>query len=101
MRMEDVAIAFVLSLGCGGAQPEPATVATLPTPATTATHVAQPPPLPASRTDWPCEMPPVITEHQATTLVQMTRSGRPDLVQQAAEIRAKVCAGWAARSSAP
>jgi hypothetical protein len=46
-------------------------------------------------------MPPIITEHQAATLEQMTKSGRPDLVQQAAEIRQKICAGWARRQGNP
>lgn len=99
MRTENVAIAFVFSLGCSALEPErTTTVATLPTPVVSAAHVT---PNASPTGDWPCEKPPILTEHQETTLEQMTRTGRPDLVQQAAEIRAKLCAAWAARGQTP
>ncbi|HEX4512761.1 MAG TPA: hypothetical protein VH054_04470 [Polyangiaceae bacterium] len=92
------AIALVFVLGCSATPPERAeTVATLATPPPRAsTHVAAP------HTDgWPCVKPPVLTEHQEATLEQMTKSGRPELVEQAAGIRAKLCAGWAQSQGNP
>ncbi len=86
---------IALAWGCGGSSPDRTeTVATLPTPplaAMTATVTVQPAP---SDDGWPCARPPIITERQEATLERMTESGRPDLVQQAAEIRAKICIGW-------
>ena len=99
MRKETVAIAFVFSLGCSGSEPErTTTVASLPTPVVSAAQVA---PTASPTGDWPCVKPEILTERQETTLERMTQSGRPDLVQQAAEIRAKLCAAWAARANTP
>jgi len=74
------------------------TTASLPTPVVSTTQVAQ---NASPTTDWPCVKPPILTEHQETLLEQMTQSGRPDLVQEAAEIRSKLCAAWAARATTP
>jgi hypothetical protein len=90
MRTTLIVIAVAWTLGCrSGAAEHTETVATLPTPLPASTRVA------ATHTDgWPCVKAPILTEHQEATLEQMTKSGRPELVEQAAEIRAKLCAGW-------
>jgi hypothetical protein len=88
-------VAFLVACS-GHAEERTETVATLPTPPPASTHVAAP-----NTEGWPCVKPPILTEHQELTLEQMTKSGQPDLVQQAAEIRTKLCTAWAARSGDP
>jgi hypothetical protein len=78
--------------------PEAETVATLPLPPSAPLSVTASAVLVRSVDAWPCARPPIITEHQQETLERMTKSGRPDLVQEAADIRAKICAGWAHRT---
>jgi len=87
-----------LVIACGGSSVDRnETVATLPTPPTATTTVVATSTLRRTDDGWPCARPPIVTEHQEKTLEQMTLSGRADLVQQAAELRARICAHWAHR----
>jgi hypothetical protein len=97
-----VRVASLLLIACSARPVEPAAVTPLPDVAPTT-----PPPPSASTTattaqsGWPCSPPyPEITERQEDLLRKMENSGRDDLINQAAEIRSKLCAGFAARREA-